>query len=164
MTIFRVFTCCCVESWLLKQNAALIHLHHAKSFEQLARFQTAKNGIATTIYKTNRGFEFLWIFSFNRADKAFQFFLNGDLGSSQVPTWLSATPNRDRTIQATRWLSMALVLPALTDCRWSFESLQGRPPLRLQNSYQFKVQKTNPKTSLLDLLVLIMTTCPFLLC
>ena len=41
---------------------------------------------------------------------------------------------------------------------------QGRPPLRLQNSYQFKVQKTNPKTSLLDLLVLIMTTCPFLLC
>ena len=42
--------------------------------------------------------------------------------------------------------------------------LQGRPPLRLQNSYQFKVQKTNPKTSLLDLLVLIMTTCPFLLC
>ena len=41
--------------------------------------------------------------------------------------------------------------------------IQGRPPLRLQNSYQFKVQKTNPKTSLLDLLVLIMTTCPFLL-
>ena len=41
---------------------------------------------------------------------------------------------------------------------------QGRPQLRLQNSYQFKVQKTNPKTSLLDLLVLIMTTCPFLLC
>ena len=42
--------------------------------------------------------------------------------------------------------------------------LQRRPPLRLPNSYQFKVQKTNPKTSLLDLLVLIMTTCPFLLC
>ena len=41
---------------------------------------------------------------------------------------------------------------------------QGRPPLRFQKSYQFQVQKTNPKTSLLYLLVLIMTTCPFLLC
>ena len=44
------------------------------------------------------------------------------------------------------------------------EWIQGRPPLRLQKSYQFQVQKTNPKTSLLYLLVLIMTTCPFLLC
>ena len=42
--------------------------------------------------------------------------------------------------------------------------LQGRPQLRLQKSYQFQVQKTNPKTSLLYLLVLIMTTFPFLLC
>ena len=41
---------------------------------------------------------------------------------------------------------------------------QGRPQLRLQKSYQFQVQKTNPKTSLLCLLVLIMTTFPFLLC
>ena len=41
---------------------------------------------------------------------------------------------------------------------------QGRPQLRLQESYQFQVQKTNPKTSLLYLLVLIMTTFPFLLC
>ena len=49
-------------------------------------------------------------------------------------------------------------------CPTTLDGIQGRPPLRLQNSYQFKVQKTNPKTSLLDLLVLIMTTCPFLLC
>ena len=42
--------------------------------------------------------------------------------------------------------------------------LQGRPQLRLQKSYQFQVQKTNPKTSLLYLLVLIMTIFPFLLC
>ena len=41
---------------------------------------------------------------------------------------------------------------------------QGRSQLRLQKSYQFQVQKTNPKTSLLYLLVLIMTTFPFLLC
>ena len=41
---------------------------------------------------------------------------------------------------------------------------QGRPQLRLQKSYQFQVQKTNPKTSLLYLLVLIMTIFPFLLC
>ena len=39
-----------------------------------------------------------------------------------------------------------------------------RTQLRLQKSYQFQVQKTNPKTSLLYLLVLIMTTFPFLLC
>ena len=42
--------------------------------------------------------------------------------------------------------------------------LQGRPQLRHQKSYQFQVQKTNPKTSLLYLLVLIMTIFPFLLC
>ena len=36
--------------------------------------------------------------------------------------------------------------------------------LRLQKSYQFQVQKTNPKTSLLYLLVLIMKIFPFLLC
>ena len=47
---------------------------------------------------------------------------------------------------------------------WKHQNLQGRPPLRLQKSYQFQVQKTNPKTSLLYLLVLIMTTYPFLLC
>ena len=41
---------------------------------------------------------------------------------------------------------------------------QGRPQLHLQKSYQFQVQKMNPKTSLLYLLVLIMTTFPFLLC
>ena len=41
---------------------------------------------------------------------------------------------------------------------------QGRPQLRLQKAYQFQVQKTNPKTSFLYLLVLIMTTFPFLLC
>ena len=41
---------------------------------------------------------------------------------------------------------------------------QGRPQLRLQKSYQSQVQKTNPKTSLLYLLVLIMTIFPFLLC
>ena len=44
------------------------------------------------------------------------------------------------------------------------EGVQGRPQLRLQKSYQFQVQKTNPKTSLLYLLVLIMTIFPFLLC
>ena len=40
--------------------------------------------------------------------------------------------------------------------------LQGRPQLRLQKSYQFQVQKTSPKTSLLYLLVLIMRIFPFL--
>ena len=45
--------------------------------------------------------------------------------------------------------------------RWQ---IQGRPQLRLQKSYQFQVQKTNPKTSLLYLLVLIMRIFPFLLC
>ena len=42
--------------------------------------------------------------------------------------------------------------------------LQGRPQLRLQKNISFRCKKTNPKTSLLYLLVLIMTTFPFLLC
>ena len=39
----------CVESLLLKQNPTLIYLRNVKSFvvEQVARFDTAKNGIAT---------------------------------------------------------------------------------------------------------------------
>ena len=45
---------------------------------------------------------------------------------------------------------------------WSTLLIQGRPQLRLQKSYQFQVQKTNPKTSLLYLLVLIMRISPFL--
>ena len=43
-------------------------------------------------------------------------------------------------------------------------TLQGRPQLRLQKSYQFQVPKTNPKTSPLYLLVSIITIFPFLLC
>ena len=53
---------------------------------------------------------------------------------------------------------LPVISPELTS------ELQGRPQLRLQKSYQFQVQKTNPKTSLLYLLVLIMTIFPFLLC
>ena len=46
-----------------------------------------------------------------------------------------------------------------------FRSVSTREaPTRLQKWYQFQVQKTNPKTSLLYLLVLIMTIFPFLLC
>ena len=82
-------------------------------------------------------------------------------GSWQGGSWVSAllgglfcwTPSQDLA----PWSGVV--------CFCSVQDIvQGRPPLRLQNSYQFKVQKTNPKTSLLDLLVLIMTTCPFLLC
>ena len=50
------------------------------------------------------------------------------------------------------------------DALLTSSALQGRPQLRLQKSYQFQVQKTNPKTSLLYLLVLIMPIFPFLLC
>ena len=54
--------------------------------------------------------------------------------------------------------------PTESEIAGAADKLQGRPQLRLQKSYQFQVQKTNPKTSLLYLLVLIMTIFPFLLC
>ena len=56
-----------------------------------------------------------------------------------------------------QWPSMTAVPPSVT-------GQQGRPQLRLQKNISFRCKKTNPKTSLLYLLVLIMTTFPFLLC